>query len=1104
MFKFIQGIFPVLLLLISITVYGQDWSEMMQDVNKYSFVEIQEAFNEQWKGKEIVKGKGYKQYKRWEHYWESRLMPDGSFPNPGYALQELQSFKRSQNRGARSTVLANWQSIGPSTSSGGYAGIGRIGAIAFHPTNADIIYAGAAGGGLWKSLDGGNTWNTYTDNLATLGVSGIVVDEVNPDIVYIATGDADAADNYSVGVLKSIDGGQTFNATGLNWSLSSGRLIKRLIVDPNDNNTLIAATTLGIYRTTNAAVSWTQEISGSYVDVEPMYGSSSNTFYAASSNAIYKSTDNGDTWNTVYTVPNSNRLAIATTPADEDFLYVLSSGNSNGSNGGNGFNGLWRSTDNGVTFANMSTSPNILTYSSNGSGSGGQGWYDLALAADPSNASIIYIGGVNCWKSTNGGSTWSLKSHWSGANGVQTVHADKHVLEFRGSVLWEGNDGGLYKTTNGGTNWTHLSNGMVISQMYKIGASQSDNKVICGLQDNGTKLKETSGLWDDVLGGDGMECAIDAFDSDVMYGEYQRGGIRRSTNGGNNWTNIQANIPGDSVGNWVTPFVLDVLRPDTILVGYEKVYRSFNRGTSWTAISSNLAGGNNLNYLRVAESNPDYVYAGRSNQLWRTTNGGASWQTMTTPGSSTQTVIIHPNNPDSIWTVRSNYTNSAKVYVSGDGGATWSNISFNLPNVPVNTIVYENGTNNGLYIGTDAGIYYTENNSNVWELYADDLPNVNIMELEINYADQQIYAATYGRGLWKSDLHTTNPCFYPENLVSDSVGVNYNRFRWETPNVDPSNGYEYAINNSATPPSGGISTLDTFVVISGLDYTQDYYLHARSDCGGGSTSSWITYGPFKPLPTCGDNVYDSGGSFSDYSNEEDYTLTICPEVAGNNVVLTFNSIDIETNWDALYVFDGPTINSTQFSSPNSSTQAGFPAGGYYGSVSPGPFTSTDLSGCITIRFMSDTYVTGDGWDATVSCIGCAASSVNTIEDNVIGSLRYMLSCNINGGNIPFDLALVGDTLKIESGPLLIDNNFQLDNTIGTIYIESYLTQPMIDITGQGNLFINNFRLLAAPNIPVIKVQGVLSIQNLSIQKDNNQIMNMGTLDIRSNGQLMVE
>ena len=258
---------------------AQPWVENINSENP-TFYEIVDAFNAYWKNRPYEKGKGFKQFKRWEYYWETRLMPNGDFPQPDFILNEwLQYQKSNQQTENRSASVANWVSQGPTASPGGYIGMGRINCIAFHPTNPNIFWVGAPAGGLWKTTNGGQTWSTNTDNLPVIGVSDIVLDPVNPNIMYIATGDGDrgslwsitggfVGDSKSIGVLKSIDGGSTWQSTGLNWGIEQAKLIRRLIIHPTNPQILLAAATDGIWRTVDAGATWVKEQNGYFMDIE--------------------------------------------------------------------------------------------------------------------------------------------------------------------------------------------------------------------------------------------------------------------------------------------------------------------------------------------------------------------------------------------------------------------------------------------------------------------------------------------------------------------------------------------------------------------------------------------------------------------------------------------------------------------------------------------------------------------------------------------------------------------------------------------------------------------------------------------------------------------
>jgi photosystem II stability/assembly factor-like uncharacterized protein len=741
-------------LLASLFVFSnasaQNWTEMHKDA-EVNFNEIRTSFESYWEGRSIEKGKGYKQFKRWEYFMESRLDEKGALPDGGEIWEAIsESSKRT-----KTSAVADWQHMGP-VSVPANGGAGRLNCIAFHPTNASIMWVGAPSGGLWKTTNGGQSWSTNTDWLACIGVSDIVIHPTNPDTMYLATGDFNAGDTYSIGVLKSTDGGNTWNTTGMSYDMSASRKISRMLMHPSDVNILIATTSAGIYRTTNAGDSWTLVRSGSFSDLA-FKPDDADIVYAAGSIGFFRSTNGGQSFSVVSGLGSTstfNRLQLAVTPADANYVYVLASNAST-----NGFGGLFRSTDAGVTFSQRSTTPNILGWSNNGSDQGGQGWYDLALTASPLNKNIILTGGVNIWKSVTGGSNWTISAHWTGS-GAPYVHADIHWLVYsphNGNTVFACTDGGLFRSTNNGGAWTDLSNGLAISQIYRLGLSVTNpNLVISGWQDNGTNLRATNGVWARVRGGDGMECIIDYSNAAIMYSTTYYGNISRSTNSGISWSSVTDNI--QETGAWVTPYVMHPTTPQTLYAGYVNLYRTTNRGNSWSKIS-NFTGTTTLRSLAVAESNTNVIYMATTSAFYKTLNGGTAWLNLSAnlPGGGAITYIaVHPTNPSTVYITRGGFSSGNKVFKSINGGTSWTNITNNLPNIPANCIVYEKGSNDGLYVGTDVGVYYTDNGLTEWIPFNDQLPNVIVKELEIHYGTRMIRAATYGRGVWESHLYSWN------------------------------------------------------------------------------------------------------------------------------------------------------------------------------------------------------------------------------------------------------------------------------------------------------------------------------------------------------------
>jgi len=737
----------------STSLFAQNWVEGMQNP-EVNFYQVQADFEAFWSGKEIEKGKGWKQFKRWEAFMEPRVYPDGNRPNPSVlyeAWNQVQAMQSVQSGG-------NWRPLGP-TNGNAIDGIGRLNTIAFHPTDNNVIYVGAPAGGLWKTTDGGQTWSTSTDQLTNLGISGIALHPDHPDTLYIATGDRDASDTYSHGLMKSYDGGQTWLPTGLSFNLTQAVRATAVHILPHQPNVLIVTTRNGMRRSIDGGDTWVTVQGGGFNSLEP-HPTNPNLLFATTYGTparIHRSTNGGANWsqlNATNGLPNNaNRIELAASPSDTNYLYALCSGNDNG------FLGMYRSTDRGLNWTLQSSSPNLMGWSPVGSDQGGQGWYDLAVEVDPDDRNVLYTGGVNIWKSTDGGVTWNLNAHWYGGGGAPYVHADIHWLAFQPGTgrLFACGDGGLSRTTNGGATWTELQNGMNISQYYKIGTSAVDSvQVIAGAQDNGTHLRQPNAVWDRVAGGDGMDCAIDPNNPSIMYSSVYYGDFQKSVNGGNNF-GASFNLPPAGTGNWVTPFAIDPTNGQVLYAGFDGVWKSTNGGVSFSNVSGSL-NGSNLDGVYVSPANTQHVFALDGADLFRSTNGAQTFTSLggALPGSQSITgITTHPFDPNRIWVSMSGYSGSFKVYYSANAGQTWTNLSVGLPNVPANCIIHSGDTiRDGVYVGTDVGVFYRDNQLNAWIPFMSGLPNVIVNELEIQPISLKIRAGTYGRGVWESPLYT--------------------------------------------------------------------------------------------------------------------------------------------------------------------------------------------------------------------------------------------------------------------------------------------------------------------------------------------------------------
>ncbi len=813
----------ILLLIVSGYAYSQKtaindtadypyWIQMMQDPDE-NFYKTQRAFNLYWEGREITKGCGWKPFKRWESNMMLRASVDGELPRPTETKQELEKFLAKYST---KSPQGNWISLGPDDfPAKGYKGLGRLNAIAFHPTDPDIIYVGSPSGGFWYTTVGGNEWVTTTDDHPTLGVSAIIVDHSNPNIIYIGTGDRDANDAPGLGVYKSYDAGHTWEeaSTGMGYVT-----VGAMLIHPTNPQILYAGTSGGIFKSTDGAATWSK-IHGVYAKDLAFKPGNPNVIYACHGGSFSYSTNGGSSWN----IPSSGyvlgeRAVLAVTPANPEVVYVMTS------NSSQGFKGLYRSLNSGVNFTEMSNSPNIQDWSCYGTGSGGQAWYNLCLVADPEDANIIYSGGVNIWRSANGGSTWNINGHWTGDCGVPAVHADHHVFEVNpiNNRIYVGNDGGIYWTDNDGISWNEITTGLVISQAYKIGQSATNPDVIVnGYQDNGSSVY-ANGLWYFVSGGDGMECAVLPTDDNIRFSSLYYGQIMR-INGIYN----QGSIAGQGIngitesGAWVTPYIIDEQIPTTMFIGYKNIWRSRNI-TSYNVTWKKISNMNTGNFTVVEQSPLDnnLIFASSGSRLFYSEDVQNETEMPTwfeisdkLPNNDRISDIeCHPEDRNTLY-----ISLDKKIFKTTDFCETWEDISLNLPAIHINSIAHYKNSLNGLYLGTDAGVYYKDDSMSEWIFFNNGMPlSASVREIEIYYspdspADDKLSAGTYGRGTWQSEPYSSAPV---ADFTSNKILVTKD---CEVDFTDLSSGVPFTWDWEFT---GGTPSVSTDKNPSGITYSQ--------------------------------------------------------------------------------------------------------------------------------------------------------------------------------------------------------------------------------------------------------------------------------------------
>jgi photosystem II stability/assembly factor-like uncharacterized protein len=676
---------------------------------------------------------------------------------------------RLKARKSPATLSGTWVEEGPSN-------IGaRITDLAIHPTNPDLIYAAHASGGVHKSTDGGVNWTPITDDLPVLTIGAIALDPLHPDTIYVGTGEANSSSFswFGMGMYKSTDGGATWAYIGLDET----RYIGRIVVDPFNTDRLWVAG------------------AGALFGGNPERG-------------VYRSEDGGDTWDLVHSLTDSTScIDIAIDPTRPDTVYAAMwerIRHLNSRQSGGWSTGIWRSYDGGDTWTELTSGlpkgadvgrPGLSVCASNPSviyaiydrpgmyiaevyktTNGGDtwtqtndgalsnlhssfGWYFGQIRVDPGNPNRVFAFGVPLYRTENGGSTWSEVG--------SSMHVDHHAMAFDPTDyghIYEGNDGGLYVSSNSGDSWTKLYN-QPTNQFYAIEIDYlNPDRLYGGTQDNGTLRTPTGGTsdWEAIFGGDGFYVNVDPTDSDIIYVEYQYGNLYKSTDGGYYWDWALDDI-WDQRTNWSTPVVLDPSDHLTVYYGNNRVYRSMDGAGSWTAISGDLTGGysggfGTITTIAVSPADDDVIYVGTDDsRVWVTTNGGGSWTNISgsLPNRWVTRVAVDPVSPGTAYVSFSGLRwneNIGYVYRTTDYGANWTDITGNLPAAPVNVVLVDPDIPSRIFAGSDVGCFYTEDLGTSWNMLGTGLPAVPVFDIKIHNPTRTLVAGTHGRSMHSFDL----------------------------------------------------------------------------------------------------------------------------------------------------------------------------------------------------------------------------------------------------------------------------------------------------------------------------------------------------------------
>jgi hypothetical protein len=711
-------------------------------------------------------------------------------------------------------VLGGWQALGP-----GNIG-GRTRALLIHPTTPDVMWAGAVAGGIWKSTVGGSTWAPKADLLVNIAVNTLVLDPRNPNTLYAGTGEGffNGDGLRGAGILKSTDGGETW-AQISSTANSNFFYVQKLVVSRGASQRLYAATRAGVFRSTDAGATWTKMLDGAAVngcmDLAIQTDRALANVFAScgtfAQSTIYRALDSASptqTWTAVHSATGMGRTSLAIAPSNQNVIYALAANATS-----NDFLALYRSTAGGgsgtwtTRVDNTSTrrlnrtllsNPVFYFLSECGFGTSAnlaQGWYDNMLAVDPANADIVWAGGVDLFRSDDGGANFGQASHWWFTEGIDADynHADQHTVVFHpqyngttNKIMYTGNDGGVHVTQDaraplslspdpitasspvcgntpaGVLSWTSKNNGYQVTQFYDGAVFPSGSSFVGGTQDNGTLKGNLAGgdQWSKVAGGDGGYVAVNPLDTNMLW--YTNTGLsfRRTVDGGSSNASFISGIT-EASGNFlfIAPLVQDPSDPARMWAGGARLWRTGAATTNplpttvWTQASTFL-GGSRVSAIAVSPLNSDRVYAGTqaingnaaiSGQVFSTgTAGAATATTVWTAGKPrpginyVSWVAADPVAAGTVYATISTFNDAAgtgHVFKSTDFGATWTHIdgsgATGLPDVPALTIAIDPQDNQRLYVGTDVGVFVTLNGGVTWARENTGFANVSVEALKI-------------------------------------------------------------------------------------------------------------------------------------------------------------------------------------------------------------------------------------------------------------------------------------------------------------------------------------------------------------------------------------
>jgi photosystem II stability/assembly factor-like uncharacterized protein len=662
--------------------------------------------------------------------------------------------------------------------------VGRVSALACSPSDPDRLFVAGADGGVWRTTDGGQTWIPLTGHMPTTSIGALAMDPTDEQVLYAGTGEANFANHsrYGLGIFKSLDGGETWSHIAMDTF--AGRCISKIVIDPDSPTTLYAGVTraggfpemaaakghpqregpLGVFKSEDGGLTWGQLAGGlpdqaatdlamSPADPRTLYTAIGRIF-GAPENGIYKTTDAGQSWQKLGGgLPQTDvgRVSLAVAPGNASRLYALFVNPASASGGEASTKSTWRSEDAGATWTRINFEDFQSSY----------GWYLSVVSVSPADPDTVIMGGLTLRRSLNAGES---------TNNITTPHVDNHAIAWDASGrLVVGDDGGVHRSDNLGNSWMHLNTGLGTVQFYAGLSTHPTNEhfVIGGTQDNGTNRRSIdSKTWDHIAGGDGGWTQLDWTHPNRLFAESQgTGNLYRSLDGGESFDDADSGINGGDRNCFLPPYLIDPSDPDRMLYATHRIYRSVNGGSSWNAISGDLTGGGSASIRALAQSpvDPARVWtATNDGRILTSDDGGQTFDIVLVgnPGwpRVTRELCPHPEEPETLYLAVAAF-GADQVRRTRDAGQTWEVLDGDLPDLPVNVVALDTRMSpEAIYAGTDAGLYRSFDDGRTWNRFAGAMPNACIIDLIPEPQRERLIIGTQGRGAWSVGMTCSGDC----------------------------------------------------------------------------------------------------------------------------------------------------------------------------------------------------------------------------------------------------------------------------------------------------------------------------------------------------------